>query len=82
MLFAAPAAAQRRTDCSWCEAVDGIVDTLNGAFAEGLAMIAIVVAGLLWAFDVQGAKQRFAAIIFGCGMMLAADDLVRAIFGP
>ena len=56
----------------------------TGPIAAGLALVAIVVGGLMFAFGEGGAKRTMADLIFGVGMAVgvgSADSLVLRVCG-
>ena len=44
----------------------------TGPIATGLALVAIVVGGLMFAFGEGAAKRKLAGVIFGVGMAVGA----------
>lgn len=76
----AVAAAQPPGRCSWCLAVDEVRGAFTGTIADGLVTIAIVVAGLLWALNIEDGKRRFLAVLFGGAMALSAEQFVAWLF--
>lgn len=67
----------------WETAVQNLNDAMTGPIASGLAGVAIVVGGLMFAFGEGGSKRTMAGIIFGLGMALAATNFIGWLFpGP
>jgi type IV secretory pathway VirB2 component (pilin) len=75
---AIPARAQ---GSPWETAVDQLKVTFTGPIARGLSLVAIVIGGLMLAFDESGgAKRVLAGIIFGVGMALGAVSFMNWLF--
>ena len=53
----------------------------TGPIAKGLALVAIVIGGLTFAFGEGGGKRTFAGIIFGLGMAVLAVNFLYWLFG-
>ena len=53
---------------------------MTGTIAKGLALVAIVVGGLMFAFGEGGSKKMLAGIIFGLGMALGAASFLSWMF--
>ena len=64
----------------WVTAVNNLQTAFTGPIARGLALVAIVVGGLMFAFQEGGSKQALAGIIFGLGMALGAVNFVSWMF--
>ena len=64
----------------WVQAVNNLQQAFTGPIARGLALVAIVVGGLMFAFQEGGSKQALAGIIFGLGMALGAANLIAWLF--
>ena len=64
----------------WVQAVNNLETAFTGPIARGLALVAIVVGGLMFAFQEGGSKQALAGIIFGLGMALGAVNFVSWMF--
>jgi len=87
LLLAAPAFAQTGTS-PWENAVSVLQTAFTSTIARGLSLVAIVVAGLTFAFGEGGSKRVLAGVLFGVGMAIAAvkfntrhfdmEDLIRA----
>ena len=52
----------------------------TGPIARGLALVAIVIGGLMFAFGEGGSKSALAGIIFGLGMALGAANFITWMF--
>jgi hypothetical protein len=52
----------------WTQAAQVLEVAFTGPIATGLALVAIVVGGLMFAFGEGGAKRTMAGVIFGVGM--------------
>ena len=64
----------------WVEAVNNLEAAFTGPISRGLALVAIVIGGLMFAFGEGGSKQQMAGIIFGLGMALGAANFVTWMF--
>jgi type IV secretory pathway VirB2 component (pilin) len=64
----------------WKQAVQAWQAAFTGPIATGLALVAIVVAGPLFAFGEGGAKRALAGVIFGVGMAVGAVNFVSWVF--
>ena len=64
----------------WVQAVNNLQTAFTGPIARGLALVAIVVGGLMFAFQEGGSKQALAGIIFGLGMALGAVNFITWLF--
>ncbi len=64
----------------WVQAVNNLQTAFTGPIARGLALVAIVVGGLMFAFQEGGSKQALAGIIFGLGMALGAANFIVWLF--
>src|SRR5215471_1708972 len=56
------------TTSPWTQAVQALQTAFTGPIATGLALVAIVVGGLMFAFGEGAAKRTLAGVIFGVGM--------------
>ena len=65
----------------WESAVNVLQQSFTGPIAKGLALIAIVIGGLTFAFGEGGAKRTFAGIVFGIGMAVLAVNFLTWLFG-
>ena len=64
----------------WADAVNVMAQTFNGPIAQGLALIAVVIGGLMFAFGEGGSKKAIAGIVFGLGMALGAQNFLAWLF--
>jgi type IV secretory pathway VirB2 component (pilin) len=71
LILAAPALAQTGTS-PWENAVSVLQQAFTSTIARGLSLVAIVVAGLTFAFGEGGSKRVLAGVLFGVGMAIAA----------
>src|SRR5579863_9226802 len=86
LVLAGPALAQGNSP--WENAVNVLETAFTSTIARGLSLVAIVVAGLTFAFGEGGSKRVLAEVLFGVGMAIAAvkfntrhfemEDLIRA----
>ena len=65
----------------WENAVTVLQTAFTGTIAKGLALVAIVIGGLTFAFGEGGSKRTFAGIVFGLGMALLAVNFMTWLFG-
>jgi pilus assembly protein CpaF len=87
LLLAAPTFAQGAGNSPWENAVNVLETAFTSTIARGLSLVAIVVAGLTFAFGEGGSKRVLAGVLFGVGMAVAAvkfgarhfdmEDLIR-----
>jgi type IV secretory pathway VirB2 component (pilin) len=64
----------------WEKAAKNLETTFTGPLAESLALVAIVVAGLMWMFGEGGAKRQIAGVVFGGGVALLASTFLKWLF--
>ena len=64
----------------WENAVSVLQTAFTGPIATGLALVAIVVGGLMFAFGEGGAKRTMAGVIFGVGMAIGAVNFMAWLF--
>jgi type IV secretory pathway VirB2 component (pilin) len=64
----------------WENAVSVLRDSFTGPIARGLALVAIVVGGLMFAFGEGGSKRTLAGIVFGVGMAISAVNFMSWLF--
>ena len=64
----------------WVDAVANLSAAFTGPIARGLALVAIVIGGLMFAFGEGGSKSALAGIIFGLGMALGAANFITWMF--
>ena len=72
--------AQQPGNSPWENAVSVLQTAFTGPIATGLALVAIVVGGLVFAFGEGGAKRTMAGIIFGVGMAIGAVNFMAWLF--
>ena len=80
LLVAAPAYAQAGGASPWENAVNVLQTAFTGPIAKGLALVAIVVGGLTFAFGEGGSKRVLAGVLFGVGMAIAAVNFMAWLF--
>jgi type IV secretion system protein TrbC len=78
LAFAVPALADGDP---WTSAATNLQAAFTGPIAKGLALVAIVVGGLGFAFGEAGSKRALAGIIFGVGMAISAANFMAWLFG-
>ena len=78
LLLAAPAFAQGNSP--WENAVNVLMTAFTSTIARGLSLVAIVVAGLTFAFGEGGSKRVLAGVLFGVGMAIAAVNFLSWLF--
>jgi len=79
LLLAAPAFAQAGNS-PWENAVNVLETAFTSTIARGLSLVAIVVAGLTFAFGEGGSKRVLAGVLFGVGMAIAAVNFLTWLF--
>lgn len=79
LLLAAPAFAQQGNS-PWENAVNVLEAAFTSTIARGLSLVAIVVAGLTFAFGEGGSKRILAGVLFGVGMAIAAVNFLAWLF--
>ena len=80
LAMAGMAQAQQGTS-PWENAVTVLQTAFTGTIAKGLALVAIVIGGLTFAFGEGGGKRTFAGIVFGLGMAVLAVNFLTWLFG-
>ena len=65
----------------WENAVNVLQQSFTGPIAKGLALVAIVIGGLTFAFGEGAGKRTFAGIVFGIGMAVLAVNFMTWLFG-
>jgi type IV secretory pathway VirB2 component (pilin) len=75
---AAPVLAQAKSP--WENAVNVLQQAFTSTIARGLALVAIVVSGLTFAFGEGGSKRVLAGVLFGVGMAIAAVNFLAWLF--
>ena len=78
LFLAAPAFAQGNSP--WENAVNVLQLAFTSTIARGLSLVAIVVAGLTFAFGEGGSKRILAGVLFGVGMAIAAVNFLTWLF--
>ena len=78
---AEPALAQAAGGSPWTQAVQVLQTAFTGPIATGLALVAIVVGGLMFAFGEGAAKRTLSGVIFGVGMAVGAVNFMAWLFG-
>jgi len=81
LLLAGNAFARAAGNSPWENAVNVLQTAFTGPIAKGLALVAIVVGGLTFAFGEGGGKKTFAGIVFGLGMAVLAVNFLSWLFG-
>jgi pilus assembly protein CpaF len=71
LILASPLLAQAGNS-PWENAVNVLETAFTSTIARGLSLVAIVVAGLTFAFGEGGSKRVLAGVLFGVGMAIAA----------
>jgi type IV secretion system protein TrbC len=79
LFLAAPAFAQTGAS-PWENAVSVLQTAFTSTIARGLSLVAIVVAGLTFAFGEGGSKRVLAGVLFGVGMAIAAVNFLSWLF--
>jgi type IV secretory pathway VirB2 component (pilin) len=79
LLLAAPVFAQG-ANSPWEIAVIVLQTAFTSTIARGLSLVAIVVAGLTFAFGEGGSKKVLAGVLFGVGMAIAAVNFIAWLF--
>jgi type IV secretion system protein TrbC len=79
LLLATPAFAQQGAS-PWENAVTVLQTAFTSTIARGLSLVAIVVAGLTFAFGEGGSKRVLAGVLFGVGMAIAAVNFLTWLF--
>ena len=64
----------------WENAVSVLQQAFTSTIARRLSLVAIVVAGLTFAFGEGGSKRVLAAVLFGVGMAIAAVNFLSWLF--
>lgn len=64
----------------WQNAVQVLQTAFTGPIARGLALVAIVVGGLMFAFGEGQSKKMLAGIVFGVGMAIGAVNFMAWLF--
>ena len=61
-------------------AVTVLQQAFTGTIARGLSLIAIVIAGIMFAFGEGGSKRALAGVVFGIGMAIGAVNFLDWLF--
>lgn len=64
----------------WETAVNALMTSFTGPIAIGLSLVAVVVAGLVFAFGEGAGKKILAGVIFGVGMAIGAVNFIHWLF--
>ena len=80
LLLAGNTFAQAGGGSPWENAVNVLQTAFTGPIAKGLALVAIVVGGLTFAFGEGGSKRVLAGVLFGVGMAIAAVNFMAWLF--
>lgn len=80
-LALASSASAQTGSSPWENAVNVLQQSFTGPIAKGLALVAIVVGGLTFAYGEGGGKRTFAGIVFGVGMAVLAVNFLSWLFG-
>ena len=80
LFLAAPTLAQGGGNSPWENAVNVLQTAFTSTIARGLSLVAIVVAGLTFAFGEGGSKRVLAGVLFGVGMAIAAVNFLTWLF--
>ena len=78
-LLLAAAGAYAQSD-PWDNAVQVLQTAFTGPISRGLALVAIVVGGLMFAFGEGQSKRMLAGIVFGVGMAIGAVNFMAWLF--
>jgi type IV secretory pathway VirB2 component (pilin) len=65
----------------WEESANKLQAAFTGPIARGLALVAIVVGGLTFAFGEGQGKKAIGGIVFGVGMAVGAVTFMSWLFG-
>ena len=63
----------------WEIAVNKLCASFKTTIGKGLALVAVIIGGLMFAFGEGGSKSAIAGLVFGAGMVLAAPDFLTWI---
>ena len=80
LILASAAFAQAAGQSPWENAVSVLQQAFTSTIARGLSLVAIVVAGLTFAFGEGGSKRVLAGVLFGVGMAIAAVNFLSWLF--
>ena len=65
----------------WSMAASQLCTLFTGIVGRGLAVVAVVVGGLTYAYGEGGSKSAMAGLVFGVGMVLLAPQFLVFFFG-
>ena len=65
----------------WSMAASQLCTLFTGVVGRGLAVVAVIVGGLTYAFGEGGSKSAIAGLVFGVGMVLLAPQFLVFFFG-
>jgi type IV secretory pathway VirB2 component (pilin) len=80
LILASGVFAQVAGQSPWENAVSVLQQAFTSTIARGLSLVAIVVAGLTFAFGEGGSKRVLAGVLFGVGMAIAAVNFLSWLF--
>ena len=63
----------------WVTAVDNLCAAFKNNIGKGLAVVAVIIGGLMFAFGEGGSKSAIAGLVFGAGMVLAAPKFLTFV---
>ena len=63
----------------WEAAVNALCASFKTVIGKGLAVVAVIIGGLMFAFGEGGSKSAIAGLVFGAGMVLAAPQFLSWI---
>ena len=63
----------------WSKAVNKVCAAFTTTIGKGLALVAVVIAGLMFAFGEGGSKSAMAGLIFGAAMVLGAPAFLTFV---
>ena len=72
-----PASVMAGTTSPWEDGVEAVCDAFFGPIGKGLAIVAVVIGGLMFAFGEGGSKSAIAGLVFGAGMVLGAAQFLE-----
>jgi len=81
LAMAGSAAAQAGGASPGENVLNVLQQSFTGPIAKGLALVAIVIGGLTFAYGEGGGKRTFAGLIFGIGMAVLAVNFLSWLFG-
>ncbi len=68
-------------DDPWSMAASQLCELFTGIVGRGLAVVAVIVGGLTYAFGEGGSKSAIAGLVFGVGMVMLAPQFLVFFFG-